>query len=56
MAFSFSTGRDNRATLYPEKQKKRRVRDSNPWYSYPYACLANKRFKPLTHFSNQYFW
>src|SRR5438128_1838034 len=43
--------RDNRATLHPEKTK-RRVRDSNPWYSSPYACLANKSFRPLRQLSN----
>jgi hypothetical protein len=45
--------RDDRATLHPEVQKnKRRVRDSNPWYSFPYACLANKSFRPLRQLSN----
>ena len=29
----------------------RRVRDSNPWYSFPYACLANKSFRPLRQLS-----
>ena len=43
--------RDNRATLHPENLKKRRVRDSNPWYSFPYACLANKSFRPLRQLS-----
>ena len=50
--------RDNRATLHPEKvicfrnkSKKRRVRDSNPWYSFPYACLANMSFRPLRQLS-----
>ena len=33
------------------KNKLRRVRDSNPWYSYPYACLANKSFRPLRQLS-----
>ena len=42
--------RDNRATLHPEG-KKRRVRDSNPWYSFPYACLANMSFRPLRQLS-----
>ena len=45
--------RDNRATLHPEVQKKRRVRDSNPWYSFPYACLANMSFRPLRQLSNE---
>ena len=43
--------RDNRATLHPEETKKRRVRDSNPWYSFPYACLANMSFRPLRQLS-----
>jgi hypothetical protein len=43
--------RDNRATLHPEKLW-RRVRDSNPWYSFPYACLANMSFRPLRQLSN----
>ena len=30
----------------------RRVRDSNPWYSFPYACLANMSFRPLRQLSN----
>ncbi len=30
---------------------KRRVRDSNPWYSFPYACLANMSFRPLRQLS-----
>ena len=42
--------RDNRATLHPESTK-RRVRDSNPWYSFPYACLANMSFRPLRQLS-----
>ena len=42
--------RDNRATLHPEGIK-RRVRDSNPWYSFPYACLANMSFRPLRQLS-----
>ena len=29
----------------------RRVRDSNPWYSFPYACLANMSFRPLRQLS-----
>jgi hypothetical protein len=33
------------------KLKKRRVRDSNPWYSFPYACLANMSFRPLRQLS-----
>jgi hypothetical protein len=52
MRSSRLAGRDNRATLHPEKQKKRRVRDSNPWYSFPYACLANMSFRPLRQLSN----
>ncbi len=43
--------RDNRATLHPVANWKRRVRDSNPWYSSPYACLANKSFRPLRQLS-----
>jgi hypothetical protein len=35
----------------PNAKFKRRVRDSNPWYSYPYACLANKSFRPLRQLS-----
>ena len=31
--------------------KTRRVRDSNPWYSFPYACLANMSFRPLRQLS-----
>ena len=37
---------------YTPKTKKRRVRDSNPWYSFPYACLANMSFRPLRQLSN----
>ena len=36
---------------YTPKKKKRRVRDSNPWYSFPYACLANMSFRPLRQLS-----
>ena len=36
---------------YTPKIKKRRVRDSNPWYSFPYACLANMSFRPLRQLS-----
>jgi len=36
---------------YTPKIKKRRVRDSNPWYSSPYACLANMSFRPLRQLS-----
>ncbi len=31
----------------------RRVRDSNPWYSFPYACLANMSFRPLRQLSKK---
>ena len=36
---------------YTPKKQKRRVRDSNPWYSFPYACLANMSFRPLRQLS-----
>ena len=30
----------------------RRVRDSNPRYSYPYTSLAGRRFRPLSQLSD----
>ena len=36
---------------YTPKRIWRRVRDSNPWYSFPYACLANMSFRPLRQLS-----
>lgn len=41
----------NKENSLKQRVSKRRRRDSNPRYSYPYTCFPSKRHRPLGHLS-----